>query len=59
MSTRWQVDMGSLRQRLAWIGMVLILASGGAVIVRNVTDTLQAMAHHDPSTVIALDQPNR
>jgi hypothetical protein len=51
--------MGSLRQRLAWIGMVLILASGGAVIVRNVTDMLQVMAHHDPSMVIALDQPNR
>ena len=39
--------------------MVLILACGGSVIVRNVTDTLQAIAHHDPSVVIALDRPNR
>lgn len=39
--------------------MVLILASCGSVIVRNVTDTLHAIAHHDPSMVIALDRPNR
>jgi hypothetical protein len=56
---RWQVEPAPLRQRLAWIGMVLILASGGSVVVRNVTDTLHTIAHHDPSMVIALDQPNR
>jgi hypothetical protein len=59
MIMRWQVDLTSLRQRLAWIGMVLILASGGSVVVRNVTDTLHTIAHHEPSMVIALDRPNR
>jgi hypothetical protein len=59
MTTRWQAESVPLQQRLAWVGIVLILAAGGAVIVRNVTDTLQTIARCGPSAVIALDQPNR
>ena len=55
---RWQVDLLAFLRTMTWVCVVMAVASCGAVIVRNVTDTLIAMADHPPIT-IALDQPTR
>lgn len=49
---RWRVDIGRLIQNVFWVGLVLAVAAYGAVVVRNVTDTLVGIATHQPSIVV-------
>jgi len=55
---RGRVDIGRLARDLFWVGLVLAVAAYGAVIVRNVTDTLVGIATHQPSIVVG-QRPNR
>jgi uncharacterized membrane protein YqhA len=43
---------------VVWIGLVLAVAAYGAVVVRNVTDTMAGIARHDAAMVM-VEQPNR
>jgi F0F1-type ATP synthase membrane subunit c/vacuolar-type H+-ATPase subunit K len=45
-------------RNLVWACLVLAVAAYGAVVVRNVTDTLVGITSRQPSTVIA-QQPYR
>jgi hypothetical protein len=55
---RWRAKLTTLLPRLAWICLVLAVATWGAVVVRNVTDALMGIAYHQPSYVV-VERPNR
>ncbi len=44
--------------RLIWIGLVLAVAAYGAVVVRNITETMVGIVHHD-AAVTMVGRPNR
>jgi hypothetical protein len=55
---RWRVDTTRLTRNLVWVCLVLAVAIYGSVVVRNVTETMVAIARHQPSIVVA-QRPNR
>ena len=55
---RWRVDFGRLVRDVFWVGLVLAVAAYGAVMVRNVTDTLVGIATHQPS-IVMVQRPSR
>ncbi|MDR3532398.1 MAG: hypothetical protein P4L90_17830 [Rhodopila sp.] len=57
-STRWRPEVTTLLTDLLWACLIVAVAAYGAVVVRNVTDTLMAIAYHQPSIVVA-DKPSR
>lgn len=55
---RWQADMPKLGRDVVWVCLVLMAAGYGALIVRNVSQTLVGIVSHQPSIVVA-QWPNR
>ncbi len=55
---RSRLDLRWLLLDLLRAGLIVAVASFGAMIVRNVTDTLQAITHQS-MTVAIVDRPNR
>ncbi len=55
---RWRARLRQAAPGLVWVGLVLAVAAYGAVVVRNVTDTMAGIAHHDAAMVMA-ERPNR
>jgi F0F1-type ATP synthase membrane subunit c/vacuolar-type H+-ATPase subunit K len=50
--------MTRLARDLVWACLVVAVATYGAVVVRNVTDTLVGITSHQPSMVVA-QRPSR
>ena len=55
---RWQAKVRQAVPSLVWVCLVLAIAAYGAVVVRNVTDTLIGIADHSRS-VASVERPNR
>jgi hypothetical protein len=55
---RWRADLPVLLLDLARACLIVAVAAFGAAIVRNVTDTLMGIAHHQPSVEV-VQQPYR
>jgi hypothetical protein len=55
---RWRARFREAAPGLVWVGLVLAVAAYGAFIVRNVTDTMAGIAHHD-TTMVMVVQPKR
>jgi F0F1-type ATP synthase membrane subunit c/vacuolar-type H+-ATPase subunit K len=55
---RWRVDLSRLARDVLWVGLILAVAAYGAVVVRNVTETMVAITSHQPSIVV-VERPNR
>ena len=47
-----RIDIRELLLDLLWVVAILTIAAFGAVLVRNVTDMLMAMAYHPPSATV-------
>ena len=50
---RSRADIRRLARDLLWACLVLAVAAYGAVVVRNITDTLVAITYHEPTMVVA------
>ena len=55
---RWRADITKVLMHLVWACLVMAVAAYGAVVVRNVTDMLVAIACHQPSMIVA-ERPSR
>ncbi len=55
---RWRVNLIRLARHLSWACVVLAVAAYGAVVVRNVTGTLEGILSRRPPVVVA-QQPSR
>jgi hypothetical protein len=54
----WQAKARQAVPTVVWVCVVLAIAAYGAVVVRNVTDTLIGIADHSRAMVLA-ERPNR
>jgi hypothetical protein len=54
----WQAKVRQALPRVVWVCLVLAIAAYGAVVVRNVTDTLIGIADHSRSMVL-VERPTR
>jgi hypothetical protein len=54
----WQAKVRQALPTLVWVCVVLAVAAYGAVVVRNVTDTLIGIVDHSRSVAL-VDRPNR
>jgi hypothetical protein len=55
---RWRARLRQAAPGLVWIGLVLAIAAYGSVIVRNVTDTMAGIAHHNAAMAM-VERPSR
>jgi hypothetical protein len=55
---RWRARVRQAAPGVVWIGLVLAIAAYGSVIVRNVTDSMAGIAHHDDAMVM-VERPSR